>query len=59
MAQGHSTTLKLSAPVPVLIAYGTALVKASRIHFFHDLYGQDRLLDEALRQPRPSLPAPD
>ncbi|OGB01779.1 MAG: peptidase [Burkholderiales bacterium RIFCSPHIGHO2_12_FULL_69_20] len=59
MAQGHSTTLKLSAPVPVLIAYGTALVKAGRIHFFNDLYGQDRLLDEALHQPRPSLPAPD
>lgn len=59
MAQGRSTTLRLDSPVPVLIAYGTSLVKAGRIHFFHDLYGQDRLLDAALRQARPALPVPD
>lgn len=59
MAQGHSTTLRLDAPVPVLIAYGTSLVKAGRIHFFDDVYGQDRLLDAALRQARPALATPD
>lgn len=59
MAQGRSTTLRLDAPVPVLIAYGTSLVKAGRIHFFDDLYGQDRVLDAALRQPRPAMPALD
>lgn len=56
MSAGRSSTLRLDAPVPVLIAYGTALVKAGRIHFFDDLYGQDRLLDAALRQSRPALP---
>jgi murein L,D-transpeptidase YcbB/YkuD len=59
MAQGRSTTLRLDAPVPVLIAYGTSLVKAGRIHFFDDVYGQDRLLEAALRQPRQALPALD
>lgn len=59
MAQGRSTLLRLDSPVPVLITYGTALVKGGHIHFFDDLYGQDRLLAAALRQPRPALPAPD
>jgi murein L,D-transpeptidase YcbB/YkuD len=42
----------------VLIAYGTALVRDGRIHFFDDLYGHDRALDAALRErvPPPSLP---
>jgi murein L,D-transpeptidase YcbB/YkuD len=47
--------------VPVLIAYGTALVKEGRVHFFDDIYGHDRRLDAALRQQvRPAilLPAP-
>ena len=50
MAAGGSATLGVIAPTRVLIAYGTALVKDSRIHFFDDIYGQDRLLDAALRQ---------
>jgi len=50
MASGESATLALAAPTRVLIAYGTALVKDGRIHFFDDLYGQDRLLDAALRE---------
>jgi len=50
MSQGESTTLRLAEPVPVLIAYGTSLVKQGRIHFFQDIYGHDRLLDAALRQ---------
>ena len=36
--------------MPVLIAYGTALVKEGRMHFFDDIYGHDRLLDAALRE---------
>ncbi|MBL8351662.1 MAG: L,D-transpeptidase family protein [Burkholderiaceae bacterium] len=59
MGQGRSTTLRLDAPLPVLIAYGTTLVKGGRIHFLDDIYGQDRVLDAALRQPRPALPAAD
>lgn len=46
------STVRLEQPVPVLIAYGTALVKQGRVHFFEDLYGHDRVLDAALRQPR-------
>jgi murein L,D-transpeptidase YcbB/YkuD len=44
----------LPRPVRVLIAYGTALVKDGRVHFFEDIYRQDRALDAALRAlPRP------
>ena len=53
MAQGSSNTLKLADPVPVLIHYGTTLVKGDQIYFFNDFYGHDRLLDAALRQRRP------
>ena len=49
MAQGTSATLRLSEPLPVLIAYGTSLVKNGRIHFFEDIYGHDRRLDAALQ----------
>lgn len=50
MGKGESATIRLTEPVPVLIAYGTVLVKAGQIHFFEDIYGLDRLLDAALRQ---------
>ena len=50
MGRGQSATLRLIEPVRVVIAYGTALVKEGRVHFFADIYAQDRLLDAALRQ---------
>jgi murein L,D-transpeptidase YcbB/YkuD len=50
MTQDEPATVTLAAPVPVLIAYGTALVKDARVHFFDDIYGHDRTLDAALRQ---------
>jgi murein L,D-transpeptidase YcbB/YkuD len=50
------TTLRLDPPVRVLIAYGTALVKDGRAHFFADLYRQDRRLDEALSRLSASRP---
>jgi murein L,D-transpeptidase YcbB/YkuD len=53
MSQGTSTTLRLATPVPVLIAYGTALVKGGRTYFFDDIYGLDRELEAALRQRPP------
>lgn len=53
MAQGRSHMLKLADPVPVLLHYGTTLVKGDQIFFLNDLYGHDRLLDAALRQRRP------
>lgn len=48
MSAGTSNTLKLARPVPVLIAYGTSLVKRGRIYFYDDLYGHDRRLSAAL-----------
>jgi murein L,D-transpeptidase YcbB/YkuD len=42
--------VRLSTPVPVLIAYGTALVKRGRPYFYPDIYGDDGELAEALRQ---------
>ena len=50
MARGESNTLRLAQPVPVLIAYTTVIVKKGRVFFYPDLYGHDRLLDQALRQ---------
>ena len=49
MEAGTSVTVKLSEPIPVLIAYGTTLVKSGRLFFYPDIYGQDRLLDAALQ----------
>ena len=57
MAQGRQTVLALAEPVRVLIAYGTALVKDGRIHFFDDIYGLDRVLDDALRASSAALQA--
>ncbi|MEO7232408.1 MAG: murein L,D-transpeptidase, partial [Polaromonas sp.] len=50
MSKGKSSTLRLAEPVPVLITYGTTLVKEGRTYFFDDIYGLDRQLDAALRQ---------
>ena len=50
MGRGESATLRLADPVPVLIAYGTVIVKAGWIYFFDDIYGHDRRLDAALRE---------
>ena len=53
MTAGRSRTVSLPAPLPVLIAYGTVVVKDGRIHFYDDVYGHDARLDEALRRRRP------
>lgn len=51
MERGQSSTLRLQQPLPVVLAYGTAIVKADgRVYFFPDIYGLDKVLDEALRQ---------
>lgn len=49
MDKGTPTVVKLTHPLPVLIAYGTALVKKDRVFFFPDLYGHDRTLEAALK----------
>lgn len=54
MAAGTSTHVALRDPLPVLIAYGTVLVKQGRPHFFADVYGHDARLQAALdARPRP------
>ncbi len=57
MSAGRSSMLRLAEPVPVLIAYGTTLIKGGRTYFFDDIYGLDRVLDAALHQraPRPPI----
>jgi murein L,D-transpeptidase YcbB/YkuD len=55
MSDGDPSTVRLAEPVPVVIAYGTAIVKGGRMYFYADIYGQDRALDSALRQRRPVL----
>ncbi|MBE0588722.1 MAG: L,D-transpeptidase family protein, partial [Hydrogenophaga sp.] len=50
MAAGQLQAVRLATPVPVLITYGTALVKQGRLHFYPDIYGHDRELAEALRR---------
>jgi len=53
MEKGTSSTIRLQEPVPVVIVYGTSLVKnGGRLYFFEDLYGHDKLLDAALKRPR-------
>jgi murein L,D-transpeptidase YcbB/YkuD len=55
MSDEDPMTVRLAEPLPVLIAYGTAMVKQSAVYFYDDVYGHDRRLDTALRQPRPAL----
>lgn len=51
MSKGESNRMRLGTPVPVVIGYATVIVKnGGKIHFFQDLYGNDKLLDEALRR---------
>ncbi|CAG2135415.1 hypothetical protein LMG31506_01543 [Cupriavidus yeoncheonensis] len=51
MTKGQSNTVALQQPLPVVLAYGTAIARANgRIYFLPDIYGQDKLLDQALRQ---------
>ncbi|MCK9514167.1 MAG: L,D-transpeptidase family protein [Pigmentiphaga sp.] len=54
MEGGRSRTLRLDEPVPVLIAYSTAVVKDDgKVYFFPDIYQQDARLEQALRSVRP------
>lgn len=61
MEKGRSNTVALQQPLPVVLAYGTAIARADgRIYFLPDIYGQDKLLDQALRTrtaKRPAAPA--
>jgi len=50
MTRGKSATLRLQEPLPVVIAYSTAMAEGGRVYFFPDIYGQDKVLEEALRR---------
>jgi L,D-transpeptidase YcbB len=50
MKSGKSNTLRLERRVPVVIAYATVIMSSDRkVHFFQDVYGNDKLLDQALK----------
>lgn len=54
MRAGKSSTLRLDEPIPVLIAYSTAVVKRDgKVYFFPDIYRQDSRLKQALQSARP------
>ncbi|MFV9474640.1 L,D-transpeptidase family protein [Advenella sp. RU8] len=48
MEARKSNTIKLEEPIPVVLAYSTVVVKNNKTYFFPDLYGQDKLLNQAL-----------
>ncbi|MFH1278819.1 MAG: L,D-transpeptidase family protein [Candidatus Eisenbacteria bacterium] len=51
---GEERTVKLPVPIPVHLLYWTAWVdEEGAEHFRRDIYGRDRLLDEALREDPP------
>ena len=55
MTKGESATLRLKEPLPVLIAYTTALADdKGKVYFFADIYQRDPPLDKALQQ-RPAI----
>jgi len=58
MSKGKSNTIALKQPLPVVLAYGTAIARADgRVYFLPDIYGQDKLLEQALRQRNPPATA--
>lgn len=43
------TSVRVTAPIPVLILYGTVFVEDNgEVHFFQDIYGHDATLEKAL-----------
>jgi murein L,D-transpeptidase YcbB/YkuD len=51
MEGGKSKTIRVQPPLPVVIAYATAIARADgKVHFFADIYGHDKLLDAALKR---------
>ena len=50
MENGKSSTIRLKQPIPVVIAYSTAMVKNGKVFFYADIYGHDKLLSIALDQ---------
>jgi murein L,D-transpeptidase YcbB/YkuD len=54
MAQGMNQQVNLPRPIPVLIVYGTVIVpEDGLVHFYDDIYGHDKELDQALQKGYP------
>ncbi len=51
-----ASSVRLKEAVPVLIAYSTVVARAGTVYFYRDLYGDDAVLDRALRQRAARLP---
>jgi len=52
----HNRSVTLPEPLPVRIMYWTAFVDdRGRLQFRDDVYGLDKMLDRALRAPRPGI----
>lgn len=49
MAAARASIVTLPQPLPVRLAYTTALVKEGRVHFFEDIYRYDDALARVLR----------
>ena len=51
-------TVSLGKPIPIVLFYGTAYVDGGEVHFFQDLYGYDKDMDEMLKKgpPYPKKP---
>jgi murein L,D-transpeptidase YcbB/YkuD len=50
----NNVTVNLAKPIPVRIIYGTVAVDdKNTLFFFDDIYGYDKLLDEALKKGYP------
>lgn len=50
MTAKKSKTINVLEPVPVVLGYSTVVVKNNKIHFFADIYGQDKILDNAIKK---------
>lgn len=58
LAGGPTRSVKLKIPTPILLLYGTATVREDgEVRFFDDIYGIDRVLDQALKVARWQAPA--
>lgn len=49
MTAGKSQTIRLAAPIPVVLAYSTVVVLEDTVYFYDDIYGHDKTLAKALK----------
>jgi len=52
MQAGKSQTIRLNEPIPVVLAYGTVIVRDGQVYFYDDIYGHDATLSKALKNRR-------